>query len=292
MTELLAPFRLGAMHVAALSDGLGQQQPSDWFPGVPEEEWMAAVGANDARATLPVNFGSFLVRRGDTTVLIDTGNGEKTRGEHPGAAGLLDRMRELGVAPDDVDVVLLTHFHGDHVGWNLLDDNGPITFPKARYYLHYMDLAYLNNEGNTGAGTDFSRTRVLPVREAGQLSTFDGEYEPIEGMTFIPTPGYTPGHCSIALSSHGERLYIVGDAAPTTVHLEHPEWTPVFDLDPAGASHSRRGLTERAARERALVTGGHFPILTVGHVDIVDGRFHWTDAAVERLAIEEFSHPG
>lgn len=288
MTELIAPFRLGSMHVAALSDGVGQQQPSDWFPDVPDEEWMAAVGATDPTATLPVNFGSFLVRRGDTTALIDTGNGERTRGQHEGAAGLLDRMADLGVTPDDIDVVLLTHFHGDHVGWNVLEDGGPITFPNARYYLHYMDLAYLNNEANTGAGTDFSRSRVLPIREAGQLATFDGEYEPIEGVTFVPTPGHTPGHCSIVLSSHGERLYIVGDAAPNTVHLEHPGWTPVFDLDPAGASHSRRGLSERAAREGALVTGGHFPILTIGRLEQVEGRTRWVDADVERIAPGDF----
>ena len=289
MSELLAPFRLGAMHVVALSDGIGQQQPDDWFPGVPDEEWMAAVGATDPTATLPVNFGSFLVHRDETTVLIDTGNGRNTRGQHPGAAGLLDRMSEVGVPPEDVDVVLLTHFHADHVGWNLLDDGEAITFPNARYYLHYMDLAYLNSEEHTGAGTDFSRSRVLPLREAGRLSTFEGEYEPVEGMTFIPTPGHTPGHCSIVLSSHGERLYIVGDAAPHTAHLEHPEWTPVFDLDPAGASHSRRGLAERAAREDALVTGGHFPILTIGQIEVRDGRFHWVDAEVERVAAEEIA---
>ena len=92
MGVLSGRFQLGALEVAALSDGIGEQRLADWFPGVPDREWMAAVGASEAPATLPVNFGSFLVRGGGRTVLIDTGNGERTRSQHEGAAGLLDRL--------------------------------------------------------------------------------------------------------------------------------------------------------------------------------------------------------
>jgi glyoxylase-like metal-dependent hydrolase (beta-lactamase superfamily II) len=282
MSALSGRFRLGGLEVAAVSDGVGELWPRDWFPGVPDREWMAAVGASEATATLPVNFGSFLVRGGGRTVLVDTGNGERTRGQHEGAAGLLDRLADLGVAPDEVDVVLLTHFHGDHVGWNLESDGGPITFPGARYHLHEADLAYLAAPGTPDTpGNAFSRSRLDPLIEAGRLETFDGESSPAPGFVMVPTPGHTPGHCSILVESQGERLLIVGDAAPNVAHLEHPEWTPVFDLDGPRAVASRRSLAERAIREQALVTGGHFPILTVGRLRVEGAGHRWEDVAVE-----------
>jgi len=284
MSDLSATFRLGGLHVAALSDGLGEQRPADWFPGVPATEWMAALALTEEPATLPVNFGSFLARGGGHSVLIDTGNGPRTRGQHPGAAGLPDRIAELGVAPEEIDLVLLTHFHGDHVGWNLHEDGETATFPNARYYLNEADLAYLRDPATPGtAGTEFSRARVEPLVAADRMEIFAGEFSPAPGIVMVPTPGHTPGHCSVLIESQGERLFVVGDAAPSVTHLEHPEWTPVFDLDAPRASESRRALADRAIREQALVTGGHFPILTVGHLEAAGDGYRWSDVAVERV---------
>lgn len=287
-TALVDQFRLGALHVAALSDGVSHLWPSDWFPGVPDQAWMAEMGATDPTAPLPVNFGSFLVRGGGGTVLVDTGNGPRTRGDHAGAAGLLDRMSELGVAPEDVDVVMLTHFHGDHVGWNTDDDgsgDGAITFPRARFHLHAADWAHLERpEAVQRPGDLFSRAKLSPLRESDQLELFEGEHAPVPGLRFIPTPGHTPGHCSILVESQGDRLFIAGDAAPTVAHLLHPEWTPVYDLDGPRAVEARRALVERAMAEQALVTGGHFPILTVGRLERVAGNVRWRDVEVERVA--------
>lgn len=283
MTEFSASFRLGGLDVAALSDGVGDQLPSDWFPGVPTEEWMAALGLDAVVATLPVNFGSFLVRSPGHTTLIDTGNGSRARGWHPGGGGLIERMAELGVAPGDVDVVLLTHFHGDHVGWNLEEDGGPVTFQNARFFLHQADLDYLDDPTTpVSEGTAFSESRIAPLVSDSQLEAFEGEYAPVPGMLMVPTPGHTPGHCSVLIESQGERLFVVGDAAPNVAHLEHPEWSPVFDLDPTRASQSRRALADRAIREDALVTGGHFPILTVGRLEAAGDFYRWRDVAVER----------
>ena len=284
MTQLSAQFQFGALRIAALSDGVGGQQPTDWFPGVPDADWMPAVAATDARAALPVNFGSFLIRGGGRTVLIDTGNGNRLHGQHHGAAGLLDRIAALGVQPSEVDTVLLTHFHGDHVGWNVEHDDGPITFANATYYLSEVDAAYLANPATPSTpGNDFSRSRINPLFEAGRLETFDGEFTPLEGMTMVPTPGHTPGHCSVLIESQGERLFVVGDAAPSVAHLEHPEWSPVFDLDVPRASASRRALADRAIRDQALLTGGHFPILTVGRLHEAAPGYRWEPVEVEQI---------
>ncbi len=284
MARLSARFRIGGFEVAALSDGVSGQAPGDWFPDVEQNEWMAAVGAVDPEALLPVNFGSFLVRAEGRTLLIDTGNGSRTRGQHEGAAGLLDRMAEYGVTPAGVDTVLLTHFHGDHVGWNVLEDGGDITFPRAEFLLHEADLEYLTGpDAPRNAGADFSRSRLLPLLDAGRLRTFSGEHAASEGVTMIPTPGHTPGHCSVLLSSRGEKLLIAGDAAPNVAHLEHPEWTPVFDLDGPRAVRSRRDFAERAIEEAALVTGGHFPIPTFGRLHRIEQGYRWEAVELELL---------
>jgi len=285
MATLLARFRVGSFDIAAVSDGASMHDTEPWFPGVPAPEWMRATGVTDAEVKLPVNFGSFLVRGNGHTTLVDTGNGERTRGQHEGAAGLLDRLAELGVAPAEVDAVLLTHFHGDHVGWNVLRDAGPITFPNATYFLHEADVAYLTGADAPDApGVRVSRSRVLPVRDAGQLEVFGAEFSPRRGITMLPTPGHTPGHCSVLLSSGGEGLVIVGDVAPHTTHLEHPEWVTRFDMDGPRAVASRRALAERAIAEGALVTGGHFPILTVGRLARAGGGYRWEAVEVERVA--------
>lgn len=274
---LSARFRIGAIEVAALSDGVGEERPGDWFPGVPAVEWMAATGATGPAATLPVNFGSFLARTGGHLVLVDAGNGPRTRGRHPGAAGLLDRMEEFGVDPAGVDTVLLTHFHGDHVGWNTdQPEGGVVTFPNATFWLHEADIRHLERSGaEAKPGDRFSRGKLWPIRDLGRLESFDREFSPIPGFTFIPTPGHTPGHCSILIESRGERLIIVGDAAPHTAHIEHPDWTTVFDLDPPAASASRRSLAARAIRDEALLTGGHFPILTLGRLRAAGDGYLW-----------------
>jgi glyoxylase-like metal-dependent hydrolase (beta-lactamase superfamily II) len=283
--RLAAQFRLGALHVAALSDGIGRLWARDWFPGVAEEEWARAMGLSKPSQTLPVNFGSFLVRGGGHTVLIDTGNGPRSRTEHEHGAGLLDRMRDLGVAPEDVDTVLLTHFHGDHVGWNTDEERGgAVTFPAARFWLHQADLRHLDRPEAEGRPGDlFSRSKLWPLRDAGRLETFEGEHSPLPGLRFLPAPGHTPGHCAILVESQGERLIITGDAAPTVAHLEHPQWTPVYDLDGPRAVESRRALATRAIEERAIVTGGHFPILTVGRLEHSGDAVRWRPVAVDEV---------
>lgn len=275
MARLSGRFRLGEFDVTAVSDGIGGQDPQDWFPSVDAGEWMAAVGAVDQTAKLPVNFGSFLVRGGGRTYLIDSGNGARTRGQHEGAGELLERLGEYGVGPDQIDRVLLTHLHGDHVGWNVREDGQP-TFPNARYLVSQVECDYwLSPTAPVERGAVFSQSQTRPLIDARQLDTFEGEHEVAAGLTMIPTPGHTAGHCSVLLSSAGERLIILGDVAPHPVHLEHPDWRPVFDHEPDRAAETRRVVASEAAAAGTLLTGGHFPILSVGRLRRVETGFRW-----------------
>ena len=107
------------------------------------------------------------------------------------------------------------------------------------------------------------------------MQTFDGEHAVSDALTMVPTPGHTPGHCSVMLASQGEHLLILGDAAHHPVHLEHHDWIPGVDIDKAESRRSRAKLAALAADRDAVVTGGHFPILTLGKVRRVETGYRW-----------------
>lgn len=282
MAVLSKTFTLGRLSVAALSDGAPMRALGGFFNGVDPAEWTKALGITNPEEPLPFNFGTFLVRGEGHTVLVDTGQGARVRGQFEGGGELLLRLQELGVRPEEVDTILHTHLHGDHCGWNVDDDaSGALTFPNAAVWVHQKELDYWTSSASDGnPQSQYSRSRILPAQAAGRVQTFDAEKAVHPGMTMIPTPGHTPGHCSVLLTSGGERLLILGDAAHHPVHLERHDWLPGVDLDPAESTRSRGVVAARAVAENALVTGGHFPILTLGRVRQVGNGYRW-EAATE-----------
>ncbi len=116
---------------------------------------------------------------------------------------------------------------------------------------------------------------MVPLQVAARVRAFAGEFAVSDTVTMVPTPGHTPGHCSVMLVSEGQHLLLVGDAAHHPVHLEHHDWIPGVDLDPAESQRSRAKLAALAADTNALMTGGHFPILTLGRVRRVDTGYRF-----------------
>jgi len=281
MSRLSETFRIGALEVAALSDGAPDRALGGFFHGIEPAEWTRALGITDPEQPLPFNFGTFLIRGDSHVTLVDTGNGARMKGQGtPGGGELLERLAEIGVAPAEVDTIVHTHLHGDHCGWDVNDEaEGALTFPNATIHLHQRELEYwTSGESDGNAQAAYSRSRIVPVEAAGHVRTFDGEHAISEAMTMVPTPGHTPGHCSVLLASNGEHLLIAGDAAHHPVHFEHHDWLPGVDLDPAESSRSRAKLAALAADRGALVTGGHFPILTLGRVERIETGYRWVPA--------------
>ncbi|MEX2228859.1 MAG: MBL fold metallo-hydrolase [Dehalococcoidia bacterium] len=276
MPKLSETFQLGKLTVAALSDGAPERALGGFFHGIDAAEWTRALGIANAEHPVPFNFGSFLIRGGTRTVLIDTGYGPPAR--EMGMAGggqLLDRIRDLGVALDEIDMVVHTHLHGDHVGWNLDADGAP-TFPKAIFFVSRVEMDYwLGSAADQNPMAAAARRAVTSLQASGRVATFDGEIDVTTGLTTVPTPGHTPGHTSLMLASQGEHLLIAGDAAHHPAHLEHHNWIPGVDLDPAESQRSRQKLAALAVEKDAIVTGGHFPILTLGKLERVDTGYRW-----------------
>ncbi|MEU2623574.1 MBL fold metallo-hydrolase [Streptomyces sp. NPDC007157] len=213
---------------------------------------------------------TWVLRSGGRTVLVDTsvGNGR----ERPGAPGFhqwqgdfLGLLARAGVRPQDVDVVVNTHIHADHVGWNTMavDGGWAPTFPNARYLVPAADDFYFGPRGGyaKGAREDdrlIYEDSIAPVHRAGQALLWDGGYRIDEHLTLESVPGHTPGSSVLRLASGDDRAVFVGDLLHSPVQILQPRWNSCFCLDPGQAVAGRRRILERAAATRELVVPAHF----------------------------------
>jgi glyoxylase-like metal-dependent hydrolase (beta-lactamase superfamily II) len=201
---------------------------------------------------IPVNVT--LLRAEGTTILVDTGVGPKPRPFMPDAgAALLDH-----ISPGEIDIVVHTHLHIDHVGWTG-------AFPNARYFVHEDDWTYFMSESSL-AERPHLREKVLPLE---RLERVTGETEIAPGVRVVPTPGHTPGHISVRA---GE-LAILGDAIVHEVQIVDPGLVFVNDMDSDVAAETRRRLVPELADEGAVVIGGHF--WQRGRIERAGKGFRW-----------------
>ena len=224
-----------------------------------------------------MNIGSFLVRSDGKTVLVDTGLGRTPQKFQGATYGLLLKdMNAHGVGADDIDMVVMTHLHGDHIGWNLAwAGNVPRpVFPNARYWVPRRDWdVYARGPGLQG--DSIIKEQVVPLESLGLLDLMEGSQILTSNLTALPTPGHTPGHTSILVSSGGERAVILGDAAHVPAQAQETDWCPRADRDPDVSRATRIDLMDRMEREDALVASGHFPSPGFGRLVRLKGRRYW-----------------
>lgn len=266
---------VGSVEIVSVSDGVMRAPPSAMFAGIPHELYTAALGDDLAEdGTFAVKFGSFLVRSSGKTVLIDTGAGPKIPALMPGGQ-LLDNLARLGVRPDDIDIVVNTHLHIDHVGWNCSERDGAFvpTFPKAEYWIARKEWDYWTDPTIVAEEGPHLKTDVLPLKDSPQLRLVDGEAAVTPELSLLPTPGHTPAHSSIAVASAGERAIILGDVAHHPLHLVRL-WIAVLDELPRVSRRTKRMLAQRLIEEQLLVAGGHFPA-SFGRLVMAGGQRAW-----------------
>jgi glyoxylase-like metal-dependent hydrolase (beta-lactamase superfamily II) len=251
--------------------------PQDVFPGAtpeavaPVRRWLEpeAMEPGTGRLLMPVQ--SYLVRTKHLNILLDTCVGNHK--SHPGTEyhqhteyTLLDDIAAAGVAPEEIDVVMCSHLHVDHAGWNtkLVDGRWVPSFPNARYIFSKKEVAFSEELGRTGES--IYRESVLPVLEAGLAEIVEADFELDAGCWFEPTHGHTPGHVAIHLSSNGRRAVMSGDLIHSPLQLPRPEWSPIWDSDSAEGARTRRRFLESVAETDILMMTQHFPAPSVGHV--------------------------
>ncbi|KJS59649.1 MBL fold metallo-hydrolase [Streptomyces rubellomurinus] len=277
---------LGDVEIVRLVEYQGPFGPAGAIvPDLAERVWRAE-GAGLAPDHYEAASGSFVgalqtfvLRSGGRTVLVDTGVGDGR--ERPGTplfhrregGRFMALLARAGVRPEDVDVVVNTHLHADHVGWNTRERDGAWVpaFPNADYYLPAADLAFFDpaaaHPARAAGGPgpelweDWDRVfadSVAPVLAAGQAVPWSGQVRLDGALVLAEAPGHTPGSSVLRLDSGGERAVFVGDLLHSPVQLAHPSCSSCFCLDPVLAARSRQQVLARAADEKALVVPAHF----------------------------------
>lgn len=268
-------MNVGNVTVVAVQDAAVGGSRQFMFPQVAEDAWQPWAHYLNPRGNLTMNIGSYLLRSGVRTILIDTGIGGRPRQGYP-AGSLLDNLRAEGVPPENVTDVVITHLHLDHVGWNTIEVDGVArtTFPNARYVVARPEWEYWTDDERAGGGA-YLQECVLPLRDSGQLDLVEDTATIGDALTLVPSPGHTPGHVCIAIHSGGERAMIVGDMAHHPVQLTETEWSVMFDLDPVLAAQTRARMVEQMECDGAAVLGGHFPFPGIGRLVRLGGRRVW-----------------
>ncbi|MEV8589586.1 MBL fold metallo-hydrolase [Streptomyces sp. NPDC051180] len=234
------------------------------------EEWLAPDHWAPDEDSAVMALQSWVLRSGGRTVLVDTGVGAGR--ERPGSPhfhhrtdDLPGRLERAGIRPEDVDVVVNTHLHADHVGWNTRDAGGAWvpTFPNARYLVPAADDFHFGPDNGYGGGLHADdrlvhEDSVAPVHRAGLVDLWDGAHRIDDHLVLESAPGHTPGSAVLRLASGTDRAVFVGDLLHSPVQILDPGRASCFCLDPRGASATRRRVLERAADTRELVVPAHF----------------------------------
>lgn len=232
----------------------------DWLrPDFVDEDWR-----------LKITIQALLVRTPDLLIIVDPCFGNDKTGLNIGNllhTDFLDRLQAAGFSPDDVDVVLCTHLHVDHVGWNtkLQDGRWVPTFPKARYLFGRTEYAHWQKSDRSNDAA-ILRQSVDPIVEAGLAELIEADHWICDEIRLLPTPGHSPGHVSVAIASAGREALITGDMAHHPAQITRPDWCSLVDSDPAQAVQTRHAMFEKLADGDTLVIGTHFHRPTAGWI--------------------------
>ncbi len=281
-------FRLGQFDLMVVNDGDYTAPAAFLAVNAPPQDLtreLAAMGqAMDAYRT---TINDLLIDTGDHRVLVDTGFGASGRAFYPDTGKLLPTLRVAGIGPDAVDTVILTHLHGDHIG-GALDAEGRPAFPNARYLISQAEYDFWWGEPDLAElplPEEFRQVfragaKGTLVALQGQLEQVEPDMEVVPGVRLVAAYGHTPGHVAVEVSSGGETLLHVVDAAGDPIlHLRHPDWYYAPDNWPEAEVRTRRRLFDRAANEGLLVLAHHFPFPGLGHVAKDGDGWRWQPVA-------------
>jgi len=268
---------LGRLRIARVVERAGPTRPTWLLPAaVPEaverhREWLAPHFLDDKGRFLQ-SIHAFVVQAPGVTALVDTcvGN-DKDRGGrapfHMLQTAFLDDLRAAGFPPESIDVVVCTHLHVDHVGWNTRRDGGRWvpTFPRARHLFARREWEHWSGERDEDTRRIMADS-VQPVLDAGLADLVEMDHRISAEIWLEPTPGHTPGHVSVRLASGGADAVITGDLMHHPIQMAEPQWTTPFDSDAEAAAKTRRAFCERYAGTPVGVLGTHFHHPAAGRI--------------------------
>ena len=263
-------LHLGDFELTAVSDGIYRLDGGAFFGVVPKAMWEKKVKA-DAENYVPVGLNSLVVRTGDYTVLIETGIGNKMPERlvkiYGQPAKLLDGLAAAGVSPEDIDIVINTHLHFDHCGWNTVRQGDKIlpTFPKAKYYVQEGEWQHGRRQHERDA-ISYMSENYDPLIKGGQMTLLRGGQEIVPGIAVRVFPGHTQHMQAVTIQSCGRRACYISDLIPTSAHIDLT-WVMAFDLFPLQTIDSRKLYYGQAIPEKWLTIFTHDPTMPWAYVE-------------------------
>ena len=256
-------FKFGKYDCVCLSDGSLDYSLNAFFKNVPIEKVQELLHERKLptdHITTPYTY--LFVNTGKNRVLVDVGAGDLG----PSTGKLLYNMQNAGIDRESIDTVVVTHAHPDHIG-GILDKNDQPVLPNANYYLWKREWDYWNSEKAINNPNklivkfaNIANNTFRPIKEKIELIVFeDDETEILPGVYGVKAPGHTPGHMVVYFKSEGVKLVYIGDTVLYPIHLQHPDWVPIFDMLPDEAADSKKRIFNWVAEEKSWVIGQHFP---------------------------------
>jgi glyoxylase-like metal-dependent hydrolase (beta-lactamase superfamily II) len=274
--------QLGAFEVTTLLDGavaLDGPHPIFGEDQTPEAVQELATANFLPPTKLEIVFTPVVVNTGSELVLFDSGNPPARR---PGAGNLVAALRAAGFEPGQIDIVVVTHMHGDHIG-GLMTDGAP-TYPNASYVTGGIEYDFWSSadrlSGPTEGNAQLVQANVVPLADRTTFLKDQGEV--VAGISGLDAFGHTPGHMVYHIESDGRRLLLWGDTANhSVISVQRPDWHVRFDMDKAAAAATRKRVFDLAATDRIPVTGYHMPFPAVGFIDRQGSDYRWVPAGFQ-----------
>lgn len=267
-------YRVGDIEVVTVPDGKRTFPLPDGFilNASRGEINKALAAAGMAPDEMTIHFNPVVIRTGSKIILIDAGNGAAAATGPAGSGLLMQNFAAAGISASDIDLVVISHFHGDHIN-GLIGTDGTAAFPQARVTVPELEWAYWTNADNRAKAPEgrmrdlFANVGRVFDRLKGRIDQYRWDEEVVPGLLALGTPGHTPGHTSFMLSSQGERLFIQSDVTNhPALFARNPGWHAAFDQDPVQAESTRRRIYDMLVDEHLPVQGFHYPLPSRAYV--------------------------
>ncbi|MBB3773953.1 glyoxylase-like metal-dependent hydrolase (beta-lactamase superfamily II) [Angulomicrobium tetraedrale] len=265
-------YKVGDIEVTVVNDGVRTfPLPDGFVKNASRDEINAALTAGfQPKDTLSIQFNPLLIQSGGKLTLIDTGNGPQTGNSTVGK--LPANLNWAGVKAADIDSVVITHFHADHIN-GLRTAEGALAFPNAEILVPAAEWAYWTDEGEISRAPEGRKAAFENVRRVfkdidSRVKRYEWDKEVVPGLTAVNAVGHTPGHTALVLASGNDKLFIQADTTNIPIlFAANPEWQVQFDMDPAKAIETRRRIYDMVATERLQLTGYHYPFPATGFIE-------------------------